>query len=157
MKFILKLNKKYHCLPTQIDYYPGLELLDEIRKELQVPNLNPLLISSTVDSQVADCCLQIALTEEEARLSGLFLDCANRTIDVPSNWQEAFYKLTKKVSLNDETGGIKSIELFYEVDREKFFQFWEDHGYFVDWIYDRESKKSVFVYPTIWAQEVEDE
>jgi hypothetical protein len=109
----------------------GLVGLDLARRELDLPNLNPLLVSDRVNSY--SCDVDVHLSEEQARESGLFENCNKVIVWVPSKFLNRFTEQIIKSDKDRYTGEIEGVWFSYEVDKQKVIEGWADAGYPLNW------------------------
>ena len=105
----------------------GLNFLDRVREETEIPDLDPELVGDRVHA--VDTKYPSTVSEEVARRSGLFWESWNVRLRVRNFALNQFFELGMKVSKNGRTGEITHVSPVWEFDESSFLSWWEDEGF----------------------------
>ena len=115
----------------------GLDLVDSLREELSIPNLNLELIDENIKGGQYNTCDDIVLSESFARKTGLFKETCSQQICLTKKLQGDFFnpcfELKHRIEKNNDTGEVKKVQFYYLFNEETFLEMWEEAGFPLKW------------------------
>jgi len=125
-------SNKHEVLSFSEDYHAGLRRADEVRHKIGLPNLDieRVVVYGYMPYKVV---LTIALSEEQARKSGLFWHSEHAEVVVPHRGLNKFVVEEYEVKRDETTGEVTRLFLKISLDPNAVRVAWVAAGYPTKW------------------------
>lgn len=142
MKFVIKFRGEHVEKAPEYPYRTafavgmkdatlGMDDLDRIRSELEIPNLDPERVSKDVYRLYTSP--GIKLPEHIARHSGHFKEGCSATAKVRTNALNQFVSTQIEAKRDLSSGAVENVKLMYVLDEEAVIDAWQDAGFPLEW------------------------
>lgn len=109
----------------------GLNFIDNVRKELDLPLLPLERIEITCDFLFSNP--EIEISEEVARDSGHFRETGSIEVYVPKKSLNQFCFVDSDIEKSEETGEILKVRPVTKLNEDKLLRAWKENGYPIEW------------------------
>ena len=127
MQFNVKFESTTGYAISIPDTKYGLDLIDKVRNELQLPNLSLEVFFSNISKIEKDLTI-VNLSEDMVRQSKHFKNINEIVVYVPEHYLNKFVKIDYEVHRKNNGEVVKLIP-FYVIMKQKVLDLWENLGY----------------------------
>jgi len=110
----------------------GLKEVDAARNEIGIENLD-IEVFDRMISRFHRECVDIYLSEEDARSSNLFADHSSVYVECAEQMLSKFAYPVRNFDMDKTTGAITRVHTSYEIDERAILEAWADAGYPLEW------------------------
>lgn len=130
MNFRVRFTATPYCAFQKDLGKVGLDLVDTVREELELPELPLEVFSENVQRYFYNP--ELELTEEQARKSGHFKDKNYIEVHVPEGFLNRYIYIDYKVS-REPDGKITNVKFFFNYNSEQIIEDWLEDGSPLKW------------------------
>ncbi|GAB3272661.1 hypothetical protein GCM10027347_44440 [Larkinella harenae] len=119
---------------------PGINFIDRVRSELEVPSLSADVVSGYISG--TNCDADLSLEESTARDSGHYSEKSSTHVKVPRGFLNQFVKVELNTVRDPATGAINTVNGVQKLNKQAVIDAWAEAGYPLRWGFEETSQDS---------------